>query len=169
MLILGRSDAVRHLIPSQIQSQETEVLANRMDLREGFQTASVQRLGNVADALHTALCQSLPAGPGGAPVIRLFPAWPREWDAQFQLLCRGGFLVGSSIQQGEIEFVEIVSQQGGECRLRNPWQGKVQLHRNGKRSSQLNGSMLTFETARDERLILWRDGTDPNQFRRSVP
>src|SRR5262249_51891791 len=98
--MMGRADHVRYLLPNQIDSQETPVLANRMDLREGFQTNSVQRLGRAADTLHNALCQSAPAGPGQAPVIRVFPAFPREWDAAFTLLARGAFLVSSSIEGG---------------------------------------------------------------------
>ena len=122
-----------------------------MDLREGQQTTSVQRLGRAADALHNALCQSIPAGPGREPVIRVFPAWPKEWDAAFTLLARGAFLVSSSMAAGKIEFVEIQSQAGGECRLRNPWpESTVTLHRNGTKTEDLSGSLLTFPTAKGE-------------------
>lgn len=149
--VLGRADAVRHLIPNQIQSRETAVLANRMDLREGPQTASVQRLGRAADALHSALCQDLPSGPGRESVIRVFPAWPRDWDAEFKLLVRGGFLVASAMREGSVPFVEINSQLGGECRLRNPWgQGKVALTRSGAKSEVLRGALLRFNIGRSE-------------------
>jgi hypothetical protein len=98
--MMGRADHVRYLLPYRINSQETRVLAKRMDLREGFQTTSVQRLGRAADTLHNALCQSVPAGPGKAPVIHVFPSFPREWDASFTLLARGAFLVSSSMVSG---------------------------------------------------------------------
>lgn len=63
--IMGRADAVRTLVPAQFKTADrSAVLANRMDLREGAQTTSAQRLGNASDALHTALCCDLPAGPG---------------------------------------------------------------------------------------------------------
>src|SRR5688500_17368905 len=70
---LGRVEATRYLIPNQIRTKEIPPLINRMDLREGFQTTSVQRLGRAAEALHYALCQSIPAAPGAAPVIHVFP------------------------------------------------------------------------------------------------
>lgn len=149
--MMGRADHVKYLLPNQIHTAETRVLANRMDLREGPQTTSIQRLGRAADALHTALLQSVPPGPGKAPVIRVFPAWPREWDATFTLLARGAFLVSSSMTHGRIEFVEIQSRAGGECRLRNPWPGKpVTLSRNGRNAEGLAGSLLRFPSVRGE-------------------
>jgi hypothetical protein len=119
-----------------------------MTLREGYQTTGVQRLGRVADALHNALCQSAPAGPGREPVIRVFPAWPREWEAEFTLLCRDGFLVTSAIRNGEIEFVEIVSQTGARCRVRNPWPAtEVALHRKGHVPEALTGDNMFYLAA----------------------
>jgi hypothetical protein len=168
--ILGRDDAVRHLLPNQINTRESPALANRMDLREGFQTASAQRLGRVADALHRALCQSAPAAPAQPSVIRVFPAWPLEWNADFTLLTRGGFLVTSSMQNGRISFVEILSQTGGECRLRNPWPDEtVTAHLPGGQTETHRGSLLTFDTRANETLLLVRPGTDPGSFRRTIP
>jgi len=162
--VLGRVDAVKYLIPNQIQTKETPILANRMDLREGTQTTSVQRLGGAADALHTALCQSVPAGPGKPPVIRVFPAWPSQWDAAFTLLARGAFLVSASMEKGRIEFVEIQSQVGGECRLRNPWpEGEVTLYRNNKISESMNGSLLRFDTIKNENIVVVPKGSTPSR------
>ena len=153
--MMGRADHVRYLLANQIDSQESAVLANRMDLREGQQTTSVQRLGRAADTLHNALCQSVPAGPGKEPVIRVFPAWPKEWDAAFTLLARGAFLVSSSMTAGKIEFVQIQSQVGGECRLRNPWpDGAATLYRNSNKAEDLSGSLLTFPTSKGETISL---------------
>jgi hypothetical protein len=149
--MMGRADHVRYLLPNQINSQESPVLANRMDLREGFQTTSVQRLGRAADTLHNALCQSVPAAPGQETVIRVFPAWPKEWDAAFTLLARGAFLVGSSMAAGKVEFVRVESQAGGECRLRNPWPGAtVALERSAGKAQELSGDLLRFSTTKGE-------------------
>jgi hypothetical protein len=154
---MGQADAVQRLVPSQQQTQESAVLANRMDLREGRQTTSAQRLGNAADALLAALCQSFPAAPGKEPVIRVFPAWPKDWDAEFSLLCRGGFLTSSAMKQGQIEFVGIHSQLGGECRLRNPWgEEGVVLERDGKPAETMRGSLLTFATRQGEEIKVRR-------------
>ncbi len=167
--IMGRSEAVRSLLPSQIHGGESPVLANRMDLREGPQTTSAQRLGNAADALHTALCYDLPAGPGQPPVIRVFGAWPKDWEAEYRLLCRGGFLVSSAMHRGQVEFVEIQAQHGGECRLRNPWgESKVDLYRDGRKVGNASGSLLKSVTGRDESIVLVQTGKRPHQFNRTV-
>ncbi len=156
--MMGRAEYLRHLLPHQIFSQESEVLANRMDLREGSQTTSVQRLGRAADALHNALCQSVGAGPAEPPVIRVFPAWPSDWEASFRLLARGGFLVGSSIRGGRVEYIEIQSLNGGECRVRNPWggQARVAISQAGAAGRQLDGELLTFETTPGQSYLLTR-------------
>ena len=152
--ILGRSDDVKFLIPNQIHTKETPAMANRMTLREGAQTTGLQRIGRAADALHLALCQSAGAGPGGEPAIRVFPAWPKSWDAAFSLLARGAFLVSSSMEKGRIEFVQIRSQAGGECHLRNPWPDKaVTLYRDGKKTEELSGPLLKFPTEQGETVV----------------
>jgi hypothetical protein len=166
--IMGRADAVKRLVPGQMQAGEAAVLANRMDLREGYQTTSAQRLGNAADALHTALCQDLPAGPAQPPVIRVFAAWPREWDAEYTLLCRGGFLVTSSLRNGVIEFIEVQSQLGGECRVRNAWDGDVAIIRAGRKPETISGSLFKFNTQPGETILLLRPGTKPEQYKRTI-
>jgi hypothetical protein len=149
--LMGRKEATKYLIPGQIFTKEAEVMPNRMDLREGYQTASVQRLGRATDALHNALCQSAPPWPGKEPVIRIFPAWPEEWDADFKLLCRGNFVVTASFKNGKTETVEILSQSGSPCNLENPWPGKrLSISYNGKPAGQLSGNVLKFKTKKED-------------------
>ncbi len=165
--ILGRKESTRWLIPNQVSTSESDVMANRMDLREGYQTTGVQRLGRVADALHLALLQSSPSGPGKEPAIRLFPAWPEEWDGSFKLLARGGFIVSSSFNNGQIEFAEIVSQAGQDCLIRNPWPGEVvDLYRNGKRYSLGEKSLFRIKTTKGDHFTLVRKSAKPDQFYR---
>jgi hypothetical protein len=169
--LLGNKESTRYLIPNQIQTKEIDVMCNRMDLREGEQTTSIQRLGRAAEALQYALCQSIPAAPGQETIIRVFPAWPEDWSAQFSLLCRGGFLVGSSFQKGTVEFVSITSQQEKTCRLRNPWPGKeVVLYRNGKRWRKVNEPLITFPTKTNDNFLVVLNGTmtDTEDVRLSV-
>ena len=75
-----------------------------MTLREGPQALDAQRLGRAAEALHLALLQSMPPAPGEESVIRLFAACPKEWNARFTLLARGGFLVTAAIEEGRDPF-----------------------------------------------------------------
>ena len=127
---LRRADAVRFMIPAQIEARVPErgtayrggaVLANRMTLREGPQALDAQRLGRAAEALHLALLRSNPPAPGEDPVIEPFAAWPKEWTARFKLAARGGFVV-----TGSADALEIEATVGGECRLRNPWTGRLE-------------------------------------------
>lgn len=156
--LLGRPEAVQYLVPNQLRRRKNEtVLANRMDLSEGYQTTNVQRLGRAAEALQLALCQSVPAGPGQENVIHVFPAWPRSWDAQYALLCRGGFVVTSAMKQGDIPFVKLEATQGGVCKIRNPWKGTVALYRQGKKTQVLKGELLSFATAKGEEVTLQRE------------
>ncbi len=159
----GRADAVRHLIPNQINALSPErgtayrsggVLANRMTLREGPQALDAQRLGRAAEALQLALLQSNPPEPSEDPIIHLFPAWPKDWTARFRLRARGAFLVNASITNGAIDSVVIESQAGAPCVLRNPWgDATVQLRR-GSKATTLSGAMLRFATSPGERVIL---------------
>jgi hypothetical protein len=162
--LLGRTEAARFLVPSQMRSLRAErpatygqgrPLANRLALREGHQAFDAQRLGRAADALQLALLQSQPPAPGGDPVLRLFPAWPKEWDASFKLRARGGFVVSASMSAGRVRTLELESQAGGRCRLRNPWApGPVRLERAGARSERLEGELLEFATSAGERVWL---------------
>lgn len=76
----------------------------------------------------------------------------------------------SATRKGQIEFVEILSQLGGECRLRNPWaETEVALFRDGRKAENLSGPLLKFSTRKGERIVLVQPGTTPGQFKRTVP
>jgi hypothetical protein len=179
---LGRADHIRIILPNQIRvltpkgdfvdlpgSGHNGPLANRLTLREGPGATDCQRLGEMSAGLHFALLQSSPPAPGKEPIVHLFGAWPKQWDAEFTLLARGAFLVTSSIRKGNVEFVELLSQAGGECRLRNPWgQAGVSLFRGGRRSEDLDGSLLTFPTAKGESIIVAPRGSSPEKLKRSI-
>ncbi len=173
--LLGRSDAIKHMIPNQIKclTPDTDfcdwngvgqvaVLNNRLTLREGPGAIDCQRLGNAAAAMHAALLQSVPPAPGKDPVIYLFPAWPKEWDATYTLAARGGFLVSASMENGEIGWVKITAQVGGECRISNPWPGKtLNVYRNKEKAEDLSGTLITFSTEQDEVLTLVPSDSEP--------
>lgn len=158
---LGRVDATRQWIVSQMLGGETEILPNRMDLREGYQTMGVERLGDAADALHTALCMDLPPAPGGLPIVRLFPAWPPEWDADFRLVCRGDFVVSASQRGGRIGPVTVLARSGGEFRIRNPWP-EAETVLPGGRTSVSSDRLLRIGTSAGESFEL-REAVAPAQ------
>ena len=164
---LGLAEHVRRMIPGQVRTipeegcdtwgaggSGTGVMPNRPGMREGPGCLECQRLGNAANALHAALLQTAPPAPGKDSIIRVFPAWPQEWDAQFTLAARGAFLIGSLIRKGRIELVQVTSQAGSTCRLVNPWPGRpVNLYRNGTRAETLSGELLTFATKKGETIV----------------
>jgi hypothetical protein len=130
-------------------------LANRLSLREGVQAFDAQRLGRAADALEIALLNSTPPVPAGEPTIRLFAAWPPEWDARFTLRARGGFVFTAAQKNGRVEPVDIVSEAGATCRLRNPWgDAEITLRRNDSPPEKLRGAVLVIATHAGERLHL---------------
>ena len=165
---MGRADAVRYMLPAQLRASDAArngapgVLRNRMALREGPGATECERLGRVAEALHAALLSSAPPSPGQQPIIRLLPAWPREWDADFSLLPRGNFLVAASVEKGTLRAVEIESRAGGTLRLRNPWPGKtLAIWRNGDARGELAGDIMEISTTRGEIILLVPAGSPP--------
>jgi len=117
--------------------------------------SSQQAYGIFSDALQQALCQSIAPEPGAESVIRIFPAWPRDWDAQFKLLCKGGVLVSASMKEKCIGEVTVESQLGGTCRIRNPWfPDTVAMTKNGQAMAECAESLLVLETQQGDHVHL---------------
>lgn len=179
---LGRAETMRYLLMSQIANSDPgrgfcdpkgsgppSILPNRMTLREGPGAIGIERLGRMAEGLHASLLQSNPPRPGGDPIIHVFPAWPREWDAQFTLSARGGFLVTSSFASGAVEFVELKARAAGKCRLRNPWKSaSASLFRNGRAAGELHGDIFEFQAAQGETVVLAPAGSAIASLKRSI-
>ena len=87
---------------------------------------------------------------GGQEIISVFPAWPRDWDTEFRLLARGGFLVSTRCVSGEVEFVEVLSRRGERCQLRNPWGGRCRIQLASGAMWGAAGDLLTFDTVPGE-------------------
>ncbi len=55
-------------------------------------------------------------------IVRIFPAWPKNTDAEFNnLRTRGGFLVAARQKNGTISDLKVESTIGGELKLVSPW------------------------------------------------
>lgn len=157
---LGRVDATRYMILNQMKSLTAEregaynggrPLQNRLSLREGHQAFDAQRLGRAAEALQIALLNSSPPAPAEEPTIRLFAAWPPEWDATFTLRARGGFVVTATHKNGKVEAVEIHSEAGAPLRLHNPWgERAVSFQRPDGTSDRRGGKVLSVDTRKGE-------------------
>lgn len=126
-------------------------LENGWSLFEGHgeienQAHSIEPLGCISFLLQEGVLQGVSARPGQPEVISLFPAWPKEWNASFRLLTRGGFVVSSAMREGEVESVEIESRRGEACRLRNPWGMTCTLSKVDGEERELDGEILRFDT-----------------------
>ena len=148
---LGRSEF--NIILNNLNSEINSKVGSSTN-RLGFVTTDWAEFGGygiLSAGLQDGLMQSISAIPGGDPVIRVFPAWDKNKPAYFRLLAKGGFLVSSSVMNGEVSFLELNSQFGGTCRIRNPWPGKtISLYRNGLKSEDLTGYLISFATSKGE-------------------
>ena len=137
---------------------------------EGGFALDWQQEATFCEGMSAALLQSGAASPGGTPVIRVFPAWPKDMDAGFTLRAKGDFLVTSMMKSGNVNFIEVTSQRGGSCSLRNYW-GKqgIDLYRNNQKSESLTAELLIFATKPGENIVIVKSGTKPADFRVTFP
>ena len=168
---LGLAEDIKYMIPAQMRSSRRGdtggrgVFRNRLMLGEGAGAIECERLGLATHATSNALLQSVPSSPEKEPVNYIFPAWPKEWDAQFTLAARNAFLISASQVGGQIEFVEIQSGKGGQCLVQNPWPGKeTTVYRNGKRANNMSGQLLNLSSKAGETITLVPKGASlPNK------
>ncbi len=149
-------------------------LENGWSLFEGHgaienQAHSIEPLGCISFLLQESVLQGVSARPGQPEIISLFPAWPRDWDASFRLLTRGGFVVSSAMRGGEVESVEIDSRRGEVCRLRNPWGMSCTLREAGAAERELDGEILQFDTELGARYRLLPAGRSATATVRIAP
>ena len=83
-----------------------------------------------------------------AGLLRLAPAWPAKWDAQFRLRARGGFLVTAEVHAGTLRYALVESEWGGPCRLANPWGATAVVTCAGKAVLRSDKPVLEFATAK---------------------
>jgi len=102
---------------------------------------------------------------GYPDVIEVFPVWNLEKDAVFQdLRADGAFLVSSRVQDGEVQYIKLTSEQGRDCHIVNPWNTKtISVIRNGKDSKMDVSERFTLKTSKDEILIImpWDEARNP--------
>ena len=89
-------------------------------------------------------------------IIRVFPAWPKTEEAEFDnLRTWGAFLVSAEQGGGKVQFVKILSEKGRDCIIENPWPGKKVRITSGKNKPKiLAGNLLTIKTSVGETFIL---------------
>lgn len=81
--------------------------------------------------------------------IEVFPAWPHDASASFRSLrAEGAFLVSARLAEGDVQRVEIRSERGVRCRVRDPWpQGVIVKDQQGDCLEAVSCDGITaFET-----------------------
>lgn len=60
--------------------------------------------------------------------LRIFPAWPKCIDAQFEnFRAEGAFLVSAAWSQGRVTTLMIHSERGSSCAIYSPWVSGIQV------------------------------------------
>ena len=107
-----------------------EVKSSLLSLTEKYQTypsgfASfvgpefyVEQIGVVADALQKALADDYDG------LIRIAPAWPKDWDADGTVYLRHGNKAHVQVRGGKTTQVELEAASADTVRVRNPWPGE---------------------------------------------
>jgi hypothetical protein len=117
----------------------------------GFQLNNphgIENLSTVPNTINEMLCM----GHGG--ILRVFPVWPKNKDARFQnLRTYGAFVVSSELKNEQVEFIEILSEQGKTIHLENPWgNGKALISRPGGGEEVFQGSRFNIKTSAGEKI-----------------
>ncbi len=100
-------------------------------------------------------------------IIRIFPAIPQQWKELYFLGLRaeGAFVVSAWREKGETVGVDILSEKGKKCVLKNPFGEKSFLLSNGNRevSYKLSGNKIIFATEKGKTYSLRCKGKRPDK------
>ena len=93
--------------------------------------------------------------------VKVFADWPSGTNAKFgDLLAYGDFLVSSSMSNSSVQYVQAVSQAGGNYVFTNPWPGQsMEYYLNGTDKGTLSGTKITLSTSAGDTIDLAPVGT----------
>jgi alpha-L-fucosidase 2 len=93
--------------------------------------------------------------------VKVFADWPANTTAKFgDLLADGDFLISSSIANNSVQYVQAVSQAGGNYVFTNPWPGQsMEYYDNGTDEGTLSGTKITLSTTAGQTIDLAPAGT----------
>jgi len=84
--------------------------------------------------------------------LRFFPNWPNKKDAEFRSLRTvGAFLVSAKRSDGQVEWIEVLSEAGGPLTIISPWKSPV-VCKSTAGEKNLKGESFTVKTKPGERL-----------------
>ena len=98
----------------------SNVLDNRLDLREGPNCPAAQRLGESSLSMQFALCQLVPDENGGDTVLHLFEGLPDGWNAEIELPAGDGWRVFAEKRDGRVTHMTLKPGKHSSIRILNP-------------------------------------------------
>jgi alpha-L-fucosidase 2 len=106
---------------------------------------------------------------GYSDTIHVFPATPGDasFNGKFTLAAKGGFLVSSEKEAGDIKYVGVLSRTGGPVTIANPWPGtQVQARACADNSivTTTNGATVSFSTSSNGVYVVERTGKKLESF-----
>jgi len=93
-------------------------------------------------------------------IVRIFPAWPKDKNAQFtNLRARGGFLVSANLKNGTIKNFTVESTIGGELQMVSPWNTLNVKYPDGRivKLRQDSFGVAKVSTTKDEKLVFVKE------------
>ena len=86
--------------------------------------------------------------------LRFFPNWPKDKEAEFKSLRTvGAFLVSAKQSQGQVKWIEVLSEAGRKLNIISPWESPA-ICVSSKGQKILTGRRFTIETEPGEFLQL---------------
>jgi hypothetical protein len=114
----------------------------------------IEQIGVLASAIQEALVQDYDG------LIRIAPAWPKDWDVDGTVSVQHNCKVHVQIRGGEPVSVVLESGYSGPVKLRNPWPGERVEIVSGETSRSLNvrldGTVITFHAKSGESYVIER-------------
>lgn len=90
-------------------------------------------------------------------IIRVFPALPATWKevAFTTLRTQGAFLVSGKMEKGNVTKIEIISENGGLCRMKNPFtNGSFLAKCSWKGEVKTEGENLVIQFPKNGKVVL---------------
>jgi hypothetical protein len=97
------------------------IFRNRLRLREGPGAIDAEHLAGLAFGIHESLLTSTVNPSLTVSTLQVFPAWPKDWAANFRLLARGGIMVTAAQRGGRVLAIRLEPTLTGTIILKNPW------------------------------------------------
>jgi hypothetical protein len=94
-------------------------------------------------------------------LIRVAPALPKAWSADFKLLAMNGLEVTARAEQGQVRWLSVLSQRGQPAEIVNPFGGFAVVTCDGAKILRAEGPRLRFATQAGRKYVVLPVGGPP--------